>query len=442
MTFNGKLNEDKDTQIFRGNSKVEIIKDGNVSKIITKINGKKISEITAKYIDIGDVLLIDPINNKVGIGTSRPSHTFTIGDDKCYIDNTGKIYFNEKWYSINGTKGAMGELKLNSLHDIVFLPGGSSENIFSMKYDLKNSTFEQVKNSIIFKIGQQALIKDVKTSDIHLYGQDAFPKSKTNQDGGDLYIHGGSKSKDGGKDGDVLINKGNILLNGNIGIGTDKPNAKLEIHDKGEVDNIAFTIFDETLKKEVFVIKKISSNGYSIFGSSFNTLLSYDSKGFNVYTSDNKAQFISVKGLFLGNKYEAVPNPCEILTAPNDDIILSAGGSEKARIKSGDNVSLELIGNIKLRNNNAITWSDSIKTNKIQMRGNDKTSTIQILTNGVVKYQVNDDGLKLQTGTPINEFSTDGTLGGNSDDAVPTEKAVKTYVDKILASILTTFLKK
>lgn len=32
-------------------------------------------------------------------------------------------------------------------------------------------------------------------------------------------------------------------------------------------------------------------------------------------------------------------------------------------------------------------------------------------------------------GTTINEFSTDGTLAGDSDDAVPTEKAVKTYVD-------------
>ena len=33
------------------------------------------------------------------------------------------------------------------------------------------------------------------------------------------------------------------------------------------------------------------------------------------------------------------------------------------------------------------------------------------------------------TGTTINEFSTDTTLSGNSDDALPTEKAVKTYVD-------------
>lgn len=40
-------------------------------------------------------------------------------------------------------------------------------------------------------------------------------------------------------------------------------------------------------------------------------------------------------------------------------------------------------------------------------------------------------------GTTINEFSTDGTLAGNSDDAVPTEKAVKTYADtKIPKSIL------
>ena len=36
--------------------------------------------------------------------------------------------------------------------------------------------------------------------------------------------------------------------------------------------------------------------------------------------------------------------------------------------------------------------------------------------------------LTLANGTGINEFSTDGTLAGDSDDAVPTEKAVKTYV--------------
>ena len=44
------------------------------------------------------------------------------------------------------------------------------------------------------------------------------------------------------------------------------------------------------------------------------------------------------------------------------------------------------------------------------------------------------DGLTLAAGTNINEFSTDGTLLGDSDDAVPTEKAVKTYVDAQISS--------
>lgn len=39
--------------------------------------------------------------------------------------------------------------------------------------------------------------------------------------------------------------------------------------------------------------------------------------------------------------------------------------------------------------------------------------------------------LQLGSGTSINEFSTDGTMAGNSDDAVPTEKAVVTYVTAV-----------
>jgi hypothetical protein len=39
--------------------------------------------------------------------------------------------------------------------------------------------------------------------------------------------------------------------------------------------------------------------------------------------------------------------------------------------------------------------------------------------------------LQLATGATPTEFSTDGTLGGDSDTAVPTEKAVKAYVDGV-----------
>lgn len=40
-----------------------------------------------------------------------------------------------------------------------------------------------------------------------------------------------------------------------------------------------------------------------------------------------------------------------------------------------------------------------------------------------------------QLGETINEFSSDGTLGGNSNTAVPTEQAVKTYVDTAIAGV-------
>ena len=46
---------------------------------------------------------------------------------------------------------------------------------------------------------------------------------------------------------------------------------------------------------------------------------------------------------------------------------------------------------------------------------------------GLTELQLGSIGAEL--GTSINEFSIDGTLSGNSDLAVPTEKAVKTYVD-------------
>lgn len=52
----------------------------------------------------------------------------------------------------------------------------------------------------------------------------------------------------------------------------------------------------------------------------------------------------------------------------------------------------------------------------------------QTITNSTMMTLSGSAGLALKTGADVNEFSTDTTMGGNSDDAVPTEKAVKTYV--------------
>ena len=54
---------------------------------------------------------------------------------------------------------------------------------------------------------------------------------------------------------------------------------------------------------------------------------------------------------------------------------------------------------------------------------------LKLTTDSSSKTQVTAGKFKLASGTDINEFSIDTGLAGNSDDAVPTEKAVKAYVD-------------
>jgi hypothetical protein len=71
---------------------------------------------------------------------------------------------------------------------------------------------------------------------------------------------------------------------------------------------------------------------------------------------------------------------------------------------------------------------------KLEVRGEDDLDDTPVIissnNSGDNLFQVTAAGtVTLLNGTGINEFSIDGALTGNSDDAVPTEKAVKTYVD-------------
>jgi hypothetical protein len=65
------------------------------------------------------------------------------------------------------------------------------------------------------------------------------------------------------------------------------------------------------------------------------------------------------------------------------------------------------------------------------------TGNVNIVVDGVQVGEYNVSGLTLQTGSRINEFSIDGTLSGNSDTVVPTEQAVKTYVDTQISTFST-----
>jgi len=65
----------------------------------------------------------------------------------------------------------------------------------------------------------------------------------------------------------------------------------------------------------------------------------------------------------------------------------------------------------------------------LQYARTDGTRNITGLQTFLAGVTVSGGSLTLASGASVNEFSTDGTLGGDSDTAVPTEQAVKTYVD-------------
>ena len=82
-------------------------------------------------------------------------------------------------------------------------------------------------------------------------------------------------------------------------------------------------------------------------------------------------------------------------------------------------------GHLKLISDDGWTWDSTPTTGVSDPSGTAFTNWMQVWS-----------PLYLGTGTGVSEFSIDGTFAGNSDDAVPTEKAAKTYADtKIPKSI-------
>lgn len=107
--------------------------------------------------------------------------------------------------------------------------------------------------------------------------------------------------------------------------------------------------------------------------------------------------------------------------------------STSLHIKSGnwdDHLAIERTGNpighISLGNNNMVFWVGTGTGMYINSTGDVGIGNIPSSSKLFV-----DGNLGLQNGTSVNEFSTDGTLTGDSDEAVPTERAVKSYVDNM-----------
>lgn len=76
---------------------------------------------------------------------------------------------------------------------------------------------------------------------------------------------------------------------------------------------------------------------------------------------------------------------------------------------------------------------DILEVHKIELQVT-YTDTPSVV-GSVEKFRVDSSGLSTELGSSVNEFSTDITLADNSNRAIPTERAVKTYVDYQIQSV-------
>lgn len=143
------------------------------------------------------------------------------------------------------------------------------------------------------------------------------------------------------------------------------------------------------------------------------------------------------KVLFGGNGQISAVGDISFLTgatSPTEQLRIFANGNigigTAATVPTN---KLEVVGTIKA---NDLEISGTVKANKFvgEVAGlNDKISKTGGTITGALAIQNNltVSGSLILKNVTVNNFSSDGNLNGNSDLAIPTEKAVKNYVDNI-----------
>ena len=115
-------------------------------------------------------------------------------------------------------------------------------------------------------------------------------------------------------------------------------------------------------------------------------------------------------------------------TLSRDSVLASSNGDALVSFSSGTK-NVHLLPPFALR---ATRILDRDRDTRVDTdEGFADQDTIRFDAAGSEMATITANGLALPNGARIDEFSTDGTLAGNSDISVPTERAVKTYVDQL-----------
>jgi len=129
----------------------------------------------------------------------------------------------------------------------------------------------------------------------------------------------------------------------------------------------------------------------------------------------------------------------DTIEVSGDKLQVKDDGITKDKINSnvaGTGLTQAVDGSLEV--SDITSLSDEDGDTKVQVEESPDEDIVRIDAGGLEIAALSTNGISMTTGflsltsgVSVNEFSSDTALSGNSDTAVPTEKAVKTYIDSI-----------
>lgn len=150
---------------------------------------------------------------------------------------------------------------------------------------------------------------------------------------------------------------------------------------------------------------------------------------------------ISTDGTLFGNSNDVIPTEQAVKTYVDNIIVGSVDHNNLTNLQGGDSTASEYYhleknvydGIFSTPGVTSHIGVGDLSSTSLQVLYNGDNS-ITLTTSGVIQLRATHNGVKLRFGTYVSEFSVDGTLSTNSDDKIPTEQAVKTYVDNMVSA--------
>ena len=371
-----------------------------------------------------DILFVNQSTGQIGVGTRNPSDTFEVNGTARFIDNISVD--NSKYLNFLNSAGNPNSYIYRGEGDDLFLVNeGDGQNIKNIVqadggFYVQNNTY-----STLFKVGGQGSAS--------LRGDLNFLNSYQNIYGDNLKIWGAS---------DTSLNlQPPSSSTGNVGINTINPSVELDVNGsvavkrgtkisefsqdaaladassdalptEQAVKNYVDTTADAIGLADVLSTNDRADDGQQIEGD---RLRARDSDGLSLYDDGGNGIFIQDGG----NVGIGTDSPTRALHIQGDLNVTGTSYLGSTRIES-KKIETNAIRSI----DGYIAFQNEAGTEQVRLQSN---GNVGIGTDSPSQRLDVAGSAVLNSGTAVSEFSTDEALSDNSDEAVPTEQAVKQY---------------